>query len=114
MHQASFRALHEQQLGPFRVYLVQGSQTGNNNLRLQFCVWFLLETVDEPDILRRVLWTDRETFKHEEKRSLRLPKLVEDEDYDDKRMYTSSPYCYNVCASYRMMFQLLCQYLGNI
>jgi hypothetical protein len=29
-------------------------------------------------------------------------------------MYTSSPYCYNVCASYRMMFQLLCQYLGNI
>jgi hypothetical protein len=46
-------------------------------------------------------------FKHEGKTSLRLPGLVEDEDYDNKRIYTSqSSYFYEVCATYKTMFQL--------
>jgi hypothetical protein len=34
---------------------------GEKNPLLQFCGGSLLETADEPDILRRVLWTIRAT-----------------------------------------------------
>jgi hypothetical protein len=54
--------LRENQLHPFHVQLVQGLQPGDKHLRLQFSRWVLHKTVDTPQFLCRVLWTDEAVF----------------------------------------------------
>jgi hypothetical protein len=58
---AVWHMLHEP-LCPFNAELVQGLYLSDNNFYFQFCWWLQYKTVDEPQLLCHVLWTDEATF----------------------------------------------------
>jgi hypothetical protein len=58
---AVWHMLHEP-LCPFTAQLVQGLYPSDNNFYFQFSWWLQYKTVDEPQFLCHVLWTDEATF----------------------------------------------------
>jgi hypothetical protein len=53
---------HDKHLDSFHVQPTPGLQPGDNDLYLQFWRWLLHKTVEEPNILTRVLWNDEAGF----------------------------------------------------
>jgi hypothetical protein len=71
------RALHENQLYPFRIQPVQVLQPENKHLCLQFMQWVLQETVETPQFLSHVLWIDEAVFTICGEYSLLIPVEID-------------------------------------
>ncbi|XP_011864749.1 PREDICTED: uncharacterized protein LOC105560328 [Vollenhovia emeryi] len=57
-----WRVLHDQGLHPFHVRPVQELTPKDHGCRREYCRWLLHKTVDDPDFLNHVLWTDEADF----------------------------------------------------
>jgi len=61
-HSIIWNVLHEQQLHPYHLQRVQAMGPADFEPRVDFCMWFLHRSINEPLFPRRVLFTDECRF----------------------------------------------------
>lgn len=57
-----WKILKKHKYRPYKYSLTQNLHQDDNIRRIQFCEWFIIKSQDDPDIYRKIIWSDESKF----------------------------------------------------